>query len=167
MDELVGHSRRIFEITTTIDGIAVQTNLLALNAAVEAARAGQHGRGFAVVAGEVRTLAKRSEAAAKEIKSLIDSSLEMMAASAQAASNAGADMTKVEQSVAELKRTISGIAQASAGQSIEITETQVAIEQLAQITQMNAALVEESAAASVDLKQQAQALEDAINVLMC
>ena len=167
MDELAGHSRRISEITATIDSIAMQTNLLALNAAVEAARAGQHGRGFSVVAGEVRTLARRSEAAAKEIKLLIDSSLGMIAASAQAATNAGADMSKVEQSVAELTRTIAQIAQTSAEQSVEISETQVAVEQLAQITQLNAALVEESAAASVDLNSQARALEDAVNVLMC
>ncbi|KDB08066.1 methyl-accepting chemotaxis sensory transducer with Pas/Pac sensor [Burkholderia sp. lig30] len=167
MEDLTGHSRRISEITGTIDGIAVQTNLLALNAAVEAARAGQHGRGFAVVAGEVRTLAKRAEVAAREIKSLIESSLDMMAASAQAAASAGSDMGKVEQSVAELTRTISAIAQASAGQSLEIGETQLAVEQLAQITQMNATLVEESAAASSDLNKQAQSLEDAVQVLMC
>ncbi|HTR08643.1 MAG TPA: methyl-accepting chemotaxis protein, partial [Paraburkholderia sp.] len=167
MEELAGHSRRISEITAMIDGIAVQTNLLALNAAVEAARAGQHGRGFAVVAGEVRTLARRSEAAAREIRLLIDSSLGLIATSAQAATNAGADMSKVEQSVAELTRTIAQIADASAGQSVEISETKLAVDQLAQITQLNATLVEESAAASVDLNHQAQALEDAVNVLMC
>jgi len=167
MEELAGHSRRISEITAMIDGIAVQTNLLALNAAVEAARAGQHGRGFAVVAGEVRTLARRSEAAAREIRLLIDSSLGLIATSAQAATNAGADMSKVEQSVAELTRTIAQIADASAGQSVEISETKLAVDQLAQNTQLNATLVEESAAASGDLNHQAQALEDAVNVLMC
>lgn len=165
-DELAGHSRRVSEITATIDGIAFKTNLLALNAAVEAARAGQGGRGFAVVAGEVRTLAKQSEGAAREITSLIGHSLELMAASAQAAASAGGDMAKVEQSIAELTRAILDIAEASCGQSVDIGESQVAVEQLAKITQMNSALVDESAAASAELSQQAEALEDAVTVLM-
>ncbi|TAM06300.1 MAG: hypothetical protein EPN70_06195, partial [Paraburkholderia sp.] len=93
-------------------------------------------------------------------------SLELMTASAQAAASAGGDMGKVEQSIAGLTQTISDIARASSGQSVEIGESQIAVEQLAQITQMNAALVEESTAASAALNQQAQALEDAVNVLM-
>jgi len=114
----------------------------------------------------VRTLAKRSEAAAREIRSLIDHSLDMMTSSAKAAASAGTDMSQVEQSIAGLTQTISDIADASGGQSIEIAESQIAVEQLAQITQMNATLVDESAAASVALDKEAQALEDAVTVLM-
>ncbi|MGO4307028.1 methyl-accepting chemotaxis protein [Cupriavidus sp. RAF12] len=165
MEQLSTQSRKIAEITSVIDDIAIQTNLLALNAAVEAARAGQHGRGFAVVAGEVRTLAQRAAAAARQIKALIENSLEVVEASTEAAVSAGSEMDRVEQSVSALTRTISAIANASRGQSVEIEQTSTAIEQITQITQMNAALVEESAAAAMGLKQQAQALEDAVNVL--
>ncbi|TPQ39849.1 MULTISPECIES: methyl-accepting chemotaxis protein [Cupriavidus] len=165
MEQVTTQSRRIAEITSVIDDIAIQTNLLALNAAVEAARAGQHGRGFAVVAGEVRSLAQRAEAAAKQIKALIENSLEVVQASSDAAISAGSEMDRVEQSVSALTRTISAIANASRGQSVEIEQTSAAVEQMAHITQMNAALVEESAAAATGLKQQAQALEDAVNVL--
>ncbi|ODV44148.1 hypothetical protein AWV79_10815 [Cupriavidus sp. UYMMa02A] len=165
MEQVSTQSRKIAEITSVIDDIAIQTNLLALNAAVEAARAGQHGRGFAVVAGEVRSLALRAEAAAKQIKALIENSLEVVQASSTAAISAGSEMDRVEQSVSALTRTISVIANASLGQSMEIEQTTVAVEQMTQITQMNAALVEESAAAAMGLKQQAQALEDAVNVL--
>jgi aerotaxis receptor len=165
-DELADLSRRISEITATVDGIACQTNLLALSAAVEAASAGQDGRRFAVMSGEARVQARQSEGVAREIASLVGHSLELMTASARAAASAGGDMATVEQSIAELTRAILDIAEASGGQSVDIGESRVEVERLAKITQLNAARVEESAAASVEPGHQAEAFEDAATVLM-
>lgn len=157
-------SRKIAEITSVIDAIAFQTNIIALNASVEAARAGQYGRGFAVVATEVRSLAQRAAGAAKEIKTLIESSLDTVTVAAQAATRAGETMNTVEQAVTRLTHTLRDIAVASQGQSAQITQINDAVEQVAELTQRNAALVEQSAAASTDLQQQTQSLEATVSI---
>ncbi|WP_341318392.1 methyl-accepting chemotaxis protein [Paraburkholderia sp. IMGN_8] len=157
-------SRKIAEITSVIDAIAFQTNIIALNASVEAARAGQYGRGFAVVATEVRSLAQRAAGAAKEIKTLIESSLDTVTVAAQAAARAGETMSTVEQAVTRLTHTLHDIALASRGQSAQITQINDAVGQVAELTQRNAALVEQSAAASTDLQQQTQSLEATVSI---
>jgi methyl-accepting chemotaxis protein len=158
MDEINASSRKIADITGVIDGIAFQTNILALNAAVEAARAGEQGRGFAVVAGEVRTLAQRSAEAAKEIKSLIGSSVERVENGARQVQDAGTTMTEIVGSVRRVNDIIGDITAAASEQSQGIGQVNVAVNQLDQMTQQNAALVEESAAAAESLKEQAQRL---------
>lgn len=164
MAQVRDHSRKIAEITTMIDGIAFQTNIIALNASVEAARAGQYGRGFAVVATEVRNLAQRAAGAAKEIKDLVESSLDTVTTATQTASRAGETMTTVEQFVTRLTNTLDEIVLASRGQSAQIAQINEAVGQVSEITQRNAALVEQSAAASVGLRQQTQSLESAVSV---
>jgi methyl-accepting chemotaxis protein len=158
MDEINASSRKIADITGVIDGIAFQTNILALNAAVEAARAGEQGRGFAVVAGEVRTLAQRSAEAAKEIKSLIGSSVDRVENGARQVQEAGTTMTEIVGSVRRVNDIIGDITAAASEQSQGIGQVNVAVTQLDQMTQQNAALVEESAAAAESLKEQAQRL---------
>jgi methyl-accepting chemotaxis protein len=148
-------SKRIAEIIGVIDGIAFQTNILALNAAVEAARAGEQGRGFAVVASEVRSLAQRSAAAAKEIKALIDDSVEKVNAGTQLADKAGSTMNEVVTSVKRVTDIIGEIADASAEQTAGIEQVNQAIAAMDQATQQNAALVEESAAAAATMREQA------------
>jgi methyl-accepting chemotaxis protein len=148
-------SKRIAEIIGVIDGIAFQTNILALNAAVEAARAGEQGRGFAVVASEVRSLAQRSAAAAKEIKALIDDSVEKVNAGTQLADKAGSTMNEVVTSVKRVTDIIGEIADASAEQTAGIEQVNKAIAAMDQATQQNAALVEESAAAAATMREQA------------
>jgi methyl-accepting chemotaxis protein len=140
-------SRKIVDIISVIDGIAFQTNILALNAAVEAARAGEQGRGFAVVASEVRSLAQRSAAAAKEIKSLIDDS-EKVEAGSQLVEQAGATMSEVVTSVQRVTDIVGEIAEASREQSTGIEQVNRAITQMDEVTQQNAALVEQAAAAA-------------------
>jgi len=157
-------SRRIADIIGTIDGIAFQTNILALNAAVEAARAGEQGRGFAVVASEVRSLAQRSAGAAKEIKALIQTSVERVETGSKLVGDAGATMREIVVSVQRVTDIIGEITAASTGQSTEIGQINTAVGQLDQMTQQNAALVEESAAAAESLKQQALKLGEVVGV---
>ena len=157
-------SRKIADIISVIDGIAFQTNILALNAAVEAARAGEAGRGFAVVAGEVRTLAQRSAQAAKEIKDLISASVDRVGQGTALADKAGTTMHEIVQAVERVTTIMGEIASASEEQSSGVEAVGNAVSQLDQVTQQNAALVEESAAAAASLKQQAQSLVQAVSV---
>ena len=156
-------SKKIVDIIAVIDGIAFQTNILALNAAVEAARAGEQGRGFAVVASEVRNLAQRSSAAAREIKALIDTSVQTVDAGARLVSEAGETMNEVVVSVHRVTDIISGISTASNEQTSGIEQIGVAIRQLDDVTQQNAALVEEASAAAHSMQDQAQQLSASVS----
>ncbi|WP_374584060.1 methyl-accepting chemotaxis protein [Pseudoduganella sp.] len=158
MGSIDASSRKIVDIIGTIDGIAFQTNILALNAAVEAARAGEQGRGFAVVASEVRNLAQRSAAAAKEIKELIDNSVSQVNAGTALVQQAGTTMGEVVSSVRRVTDIMGEITSASREQSVGIDEVNQAIGQMDQVTQQNAALVEEAAAAAASMQEQAAQL---------
>ncbi len=157
-------SRKIADIIGVIDGIAFQTNILALNAAVEAARAGEQGRGFAVVAGEVRSLAQRSAEAAKEIKGLITASVERVEQGTQLVDKAGETMTEVVTAIRRVTDIMGEISAASSEQSAGVAQVGEAITQMDQVTQQNAALVEEMAAATNSLSQQAQELVNTVAV---
>jgi methyl-accepting chemotaxis protein-1 (serine sensor receptor) len=156
-------SRRIADIIGVIDGIAFQTNILALNAAVEAARAGEQGRGFAVVASEVRNLAQRSAEAAREIKSLINASVERVERGTVLVDQAGATMAEVVAAIRRVTDIAGEISSASSEQSQGVGQVGEAVSQMDQVTQQNAALVEESAAAAESLKRQAQTLVEAVS----
>ena len=162
MQDISDRSSKIADITGIIEGIAFQTNILALNAAVEAARAGEQGRGFAVVASEVRSLAQRSSTAAKEIKELIASSVERIHDGSTLAGEAGHTMTEVTQAVARVTHIMEEIAAASIEQRRGIEQVNQAISQMDEVTQRNAALVEEAAAASQSLQDQGQELNAAV-----
>ena len=164
MDDISQSSRKILDIIGMIDGIAFQTNILALNAAVEAARAGEHGKGFAVVATEVRSLAQRSASAAKEVKQLIDSSIAKVDAGARLTNNAGATMSEVIESVGRVTRVMDEIHNATQEQSRGIGQVNQAVVQIDDITQQNAALVEQAAAAASSLARQAEWVAQAIAV---
>jgi len=164
MESIDASSRKIVDIITVIDSIAFQTNILALNAAVEAARAGEQGRGFAVVASEVRNLAQRSAAAAKEIKELIGDSVDKVNAGTRLVSDAGNTMQDIVSSVQRVSDIISEITAASAEQSSGIDEVYKAVGQMDQVTQQNAALVEEAAAAAEAMQNQASSLAQVVSV---
>ncbi|MDP9900827.1 methyl-accepting chemotaxis protein [Variovorax ginsengisoli] len=164
MDAIHASSRKIVDIIAVIDGIAFQTNILALNAAVEAARAGEQGRGFAVVASEVRTLAQRSAAAAKEIKSLIDDSVGKVAVGSRQVAVAGQTMEEIVSSVSRVTDIMGEITAASQEQTTGIEQINQAITQMDQVTQQNAALVEEAAAAASSLQEQAGSLSQVVSV---
>jgi methyl-accepting chemotaxis protein len=157
-------SRKISDIISVIDGIAFQTNILALNAAVEAARAGEQGRGFAVVASEVRSLAGRSADAAKEIKTLINASVERVEQGTVLVGQAGSTMTEVVSSIKRVTDMMGEISAASNEQSMGVAQIGEAVSQMDQTTQQNAALVEEMAAAAGSLKSQAQELVSTVAI---
>ncbi|ACD20333.1 methyl-accepting chemotaxis protein [Paraburkholderia phytofirmans] len=163
MGEITNSSRQIGDIIGVIDGIAFQTNILALNAAVEAARAGEQGRGFAVVAAEVRSLAQRSATAAKEIKALIETSTNTVEAGASLVANAGSTMGEIVQSVRRVNEILEEISNASREQSAGIEQVNRAVGEMDQVTQQNAALVEQAAAAAHSLKDQVGVLREAIS----
>ena len=164
MGTINASSKRIVDIIGVIDGIAFQTNILALNAAVEAARAGEQGRGFAVVATEVRSLAHRSSEAAREIKQLIGDSVRTVAAGSVLAGQAGQTMDEVVASVQRVNAIIDEIALASVEQRDGIEQVSMAVSQMDGVTQQNAALVEQAAAAADALQQQAASLADAVSI---
>jgi methyl-accepting chemotaxis protein len=156
MSSINGSSRRIAEIIGVIDGIAFQTNILALNAAVEAARAGEHGRGFAVVAAEVRALSQRSATAAKEIKQLIDDAVTQVSAGDKHVLAASEAMSEILQGVRQASDLLADIATATREQTIGIEQVNTTISQMEQVTQENASMVEEAAAAAQSLNDQAE-----------
>jgi len=162
--DISASSRKNADIDGVLDGIAFQTNILALNAAVEAARAGEQGRGFAVVAGEVRSLAQRSAEAAKEIKSLIGASVEKVDVGSRLVDDAGKTMDDIVSQVRRVTDLIAEISSATIEQSAGITQVGRAVCHLDEITQQNAALVEQGAAASKSLSQQAERLVEAVSV---
>jgi methyl-accepting chemotaxis protein len=162
MGQINDSSRKIVDIISVIDGIAFQTNILALNAAVEAARAGEQGRGFAVVASEVRNLAQRSAAAAKEIKQLIDNSVGNLESGTRLVDEAGKTMDVVVNSIRGVADIMSEITAASAEQSSGIEQVNQAIAQMDQVTQQNAALVEQAAAAAAAMQDQSARLVEVV-----
>ncbi|MBB3322594.1 methyl-accepting chemotaxis protein [Atlantibacter sp. RC6] len=164
MHEIAGSSQKIADITSVIDGIAFQTNILALNAAVEAARAGEQGRGFAVVAGEVRNLASRSAQAAKEIKGLIEDSVSKVEVGSTLVESAGETMGEIVNAVTRVTDIMGEIASASDEQSRGIDQVGLAVAEMDRVTQQNASLVQESAAAAAALEEQASRLTQAVSV---
>ncbi|MFE8152897.1 methyl-accepting chemotaxis protein [Brenneria goodwinii] len=164
MSDITASSQKIADITSVINGIAFQTNILALNAAVEAARAGEQGRGFAVVAGEVRNLAQRSAQAAKEIGALIAESVERIKNGSRQVALAGETMTGIVQSVTHVTNLMGEIASASEEQSRGIGQVAQAVTEMDSVTQQNAALVQESAAAAASLEEQARQLTESVAV---
>ena len=164
MDRIADGSRKVTDIISVIDGIAFQTNILALNAAVEAARAGEQGRGFAVVASEVRTLAQRSASAAKEIKALINDSVAQVEGGAHQVAQARGKMEEIVNAVQQVTDIMTDIAGASAEQSTGIDQVREAVVQMDGVTQQNAALVEEAAAAAESLRSQGRALVQSMGV---
>jgi methyl-accepting chemotaxis protein len=163
MSSINESSRKIVDIIGVIDSIAFQTNILALNAAVEAARAGEAGRGFAVVATEVRSLAQRSAAAAREIKGLIDDSVEKVGSGTRLVEKAGSTMDEIVHSVRQVAEIIADISAASREQTVGIQQVNQAITQMDEATQQNAALVEQAAAASQALRSEAGNLAQVVS----
>src|SRR5471032_2547605 len=164
MGAIKASSSKIVDIIGVIDGTAFQTNILALNAAVEAARAGEQGRGFAVVASEVRNLAQRSASAAKEIKQLIGDSVDRVAAGSRLVGQAGVTMDEVVASVRRVAAIIDEISTASNEQRDGIEQISIAVSQMDSVTQQNAALVEQAAAAADSLQQQAAVLAESVSI---
>jgi methyl-accepting chemotaxis protein len=163
MSDISESSERMAEIIAMIEGVAFQTNILALNAAVEAARAGDHGRGFAVVAGEVRSLAQRSASAANEVRALIESSGARVKTGAELVRAAGETMGRIESAIERVTTIMAEITTASHEQSRGIEQIGIAVGQMDEVTQQNAALVQEAAAAAAGLDEQAEQLRSAVS----